>query len=156
MLCSWRLYPETGISSPLAHYDLSLEMSQSCLPAREKHIYVCVCVSDFSLSLSKLQWKLTKWTNPRFEQWLKCFHSALFVNILDEMYWKSMKISRWCGSLPYFHMLWVHPWELAAPFSKLSCHMELICYSNHRQIFNISDIMTFSIFLLNTFSNFCH
>lgn len=103
----------------------------------------------------EIQQKFTKWKKFKIQS-LKCFHNAWFVNTLDEMYWNNMKISRWCGSLTYFHMLWRHLWELAVPFSKLSCHMELICCSNYRQIFNISDIITFSIFLLNKFSNFCH
>lgn len=37
--------------SPLTLYDLRLQMSQSCLPSKQKHIHV----SDFSLSLSKIQ-----------------------------------------------------------------------------------------------------
>ena len=120
----------------------------------EAYICMCVCLT-FPSAYQNFN---ENWQNEQIPDLNNDWNafSALFVNILDEMYWKSMKISRWCGSLPYFHMLWVHPWELAAPFSKLSCHMELICYSNHRQIFNISDIMTFSIFLLNMFSNFCH
>ena len=151
MLCSWRLYPETD-SSPLAQLG-SQPRNEPKLSSSRREAYTC---ADFSPSLSKIQWKLAKWTNSTFKHSLKCFHSALFVNILDEMYWSNMKISRRCGSLPHFHMLWIQLWELAAPSSKLSCHMGLICYSNNRQIFNISDIMTFSIFLLNKFSNFCH
>lgn len=97
----------------LALYDLSLELSQNCLPTRQND--PCTCVCFFPPSAYQ---KLNQHSQNNIiiiQTVTEMLSQCLIVNILDEMYWNSMKISRRCGSLPYFHMLWIHLGSLQHP-----------------------------------------